>query len=68
MQETFSRKFNAQRHNKIVHGEMAMVYDNETDWKSSIKKMSKQKQKKEKHMENKVERIEKIWKNISLQF
>ena len=39
MQKTFSRKFNAERHNKIVHDEMAMVYDKETDWKSSIKNM-----------------------------
>ena len=36
--KTFSRKFNAERHNKIVHEEMAMVYNKETDWKSNIKK------------------------------
>ena len=38
--KTFSRKFNAERHNKIVHEEMAMVYNKETDWKSNIKKSS----------------------------
>src|SRR3954470_9098343 len=38
--KTFSRKFNAERHNKIVHDEMAMVYNKETDWKSNIKKSS----------------------------
>ena len=36
--KTFGRKYNAERHNKIVHDEMAMVYDKETDWKSSINK------------------------------
>ena len=36
--KTFSRKFNAERHNKIVHEEMAMVYNKENDWKSNIKK------------------------------
>jgi hypothetical protein len=38
--KTFSRKYNAERHNKIVHEEMAMVYNKETDWKSNIKKSS----------------------------
>ena len=36
--KTFSRKFNAERHNKVVHEEMAMVYNKENDWKSNIKK------------------------------
>jgi len=36
--KTFSRKFNAERHNKIVHDEMAIIYNKETDWISNIKK------------------------------
>jgi hypothetical protein len=36
--KTFSRKYNAERHNKIVHDEMAIVYNKETDWRSNIKK------------------------------
>src|SRR3954447_18498605 len=38
--KTFSRKFNAERHNKIVHEEMAMIYNKETDWISNTKKPS----------------------------
>jgi len=35
--KTFSRKFNAGRHNKIVHEEMAIIYNKESNWISNTK-------------------------------
>jgi predicted ribosome quality control (RQC) complex YloA/Tae2 family protein len=36
--KTFSRKYNAERHNKLKHAEMAVVYNKETDWISNKRK------------------------------
>jgi hypothetical protein len=36
--KTFSRKYNAERHNKLKHDEMAVVYNKETDWISNKRK------------------------------
>src|SRR3989337_160833 len=32
--KTFSRKYNAERHNKDIHNEMAVIYNKENDWVS----------------------------------
>lgn len=36
--KTFSRKYNAERHNKLKHNEMAVVYNKETNWISNKSK------------------------------
>src|SRR6478735_2618942 len=32
--KTFSRKYNAERHNETIHNQMAKIYNKETGWKS----------------------------------
>src|SRR6476659_879664 len=36
--KTFSRKYNAERHNETIHNQMAKIYNKETGWKSKNKK------------------------------
>src|SRR6476661_3198892 len=31
--KTFSRKYNAERHNETIHNQMAKIYNKETGWK-----------------------------------
>jgi hypothetical protein len=36
--KTFSRKYNAERHNETIHNQMAKIYNKETEWESNKKK------------------------------
>jgi hypothetical protein len=36
--KTFSRKYNAERHNEIIHNQLAKIYNKETGWESNYKK------------------------------
>ena len=36
--KTFSRKYNAERHNETIHNQMAKIYNKETGWKLNNKK------------------------------
>jgi hypothetical protein len=38
---TFSRKSNAERHNKSIHDEMAIVFNKDTGWRSDMAKESR---------------------------
>jgi hypothetical protein len=38
--KTFSRKYNADRHNIAIHNEMAVIYNKETDWVSNKRKIN----------------------------
>ena len=39
--KTFSRKSNAERHNRLIHNEMAIVFNKESGWRSIKNKESK---------------------------
>ena len=36
--QTFSRKYNAERHNEKIHNQMANIYDKQTRWKTESTK------------------------------
>jgi len=38
--KTFSRKYNAERHNETIHNQLAKIYNKETGWESSNKKIN----------------------------
>ena len=39
--KTFSRKYNAERHNETIHNQMAKIYNKETGWKLNNNKKTK---------------------------
>ena len=36
--KTFPRRYNAERHNKLIHDEMAIVFNKDTGWRSDTTK------------------------------